>query len=1689
VEFNNMPPRLLRWLRNAGIGLLVLVVAIVGALQLSPVATWVARRLLTYAPLNPGYALEVGRVSGNLFSHLQFEDLRLARDGREVAHVNRLDVRYQLRRFLAGETRLQELTATGVRAVARREGDGWDLARVLRESRDTSASGPPVIVERIAVDDANLAAQLAPDSVARLRHLVLRGRDLVAGQRLTMVLDTVGVAFAPPADSSVWFQVAARGAALNDELRLDPLRVHTSRSEISGRAVIPRSLDDPRLASRLDVKLSALPLALADLAAIFPAVPPEGELRLEAGATARGRLATVSLGARLDRATFDLTGSTVLGHDAPGYVKVEGSVRGLDPSKLYRSAPAALLSGDIRADLRGPTLSRADGSATFRLDDSRVGARTVEAFDLDAQVNDGRADLRVRGDLGGIGVRADGWARPFDSIPSYQLAGHARGIPGTESAARALAGAEGDPVLDVGFRMAGQGASTDAARVRGRIELAAVRRGGERVDLGTATLMLADRRLEVRPILLVAGGRVTGLALATLGDTLTYALRDGRAERVDVGRLMGDTLAAPLSARFALDGRGTAPEAAVVSGSIDLEQLSYGARRLDGVRGTVRLNQGNAQVDLRGGLQGGTLTLAGAGRPFDSVPSFTISRAALDSVDLGTFMGQPELAGPFSLTASGGGRWGTTDRVVELRAEVARSRLGRLQVAGGTLSGRLEGERLTYDLALRTSAGSLAVAGDGSPMADAPEYEVRRGSVEALDLGQWLGRADLATSLNARFTASVAPGTGDSLRARAVLDLLPSTVNQARLAGGRADLSVERGVLAGELRAQGEDAEVMARLAGTLGEQSRVRTDGALRVEHLARWTGNPRADGRMEGKFGLEAVADSGGLSSIGGTVSGVGGMGEIRVQQLHLALLPTPGKLALDTLILRSNVATLDGAGRLALRGDGRGDSLRVAGRTRDLAPLAELAGLDSISLDSTRLAVAVDGPAHRWRVRSRTEAWRLLYGSNLAEHLVVRATTSMDTAGRGGAVADLRVEGGAVGKIAVKQASFAGRYDSVVSLQGDAALGNGDVKLGLAAAGHARGDTMRVRLTRFDLEEGGRAWRLTGPVSIATEPGAVHVDHLRLATADRSIALNGTFTRHGLNHIALGLQNIDLDALNQVGVSPVAGSLDAVLELQGEASAPELSGHAGLNIREPGGKNLGRVSGRFAWTPTGLRLEAGASHGHNRLLKVTGTLPWRLTLVPPDTAGSVGFERSGGSNAMALAVQADSFDLSVLRPLLPRDAMRFLSGRLAVDAHVSGSPERPEATGTVRLWDVAATLPTLDLRYEQGSLAGRFERDRFRIDSLLLTTGKKETLVARGTVLLESTADPRLDLTAQLHDFRISNAPPLKGITSGRLKLGGTIEKPIMTGELSLGPSEILIGGETAAAVSKVELTPADLRELARYFGPAAVAKANAGPGLVDRFKLDLAVHFPQRVWFRRKQSPEMNIELSGRIKVKQEPGQEMQFFGQVEPVPGRGGLDMYGRSFTLSEGEITLNGPATATTLDVTAQYQVPTQGGGGDDAGVLIDVNATGRTDSLKLEFSAEPSMSQEDIISYIVTGRPASDNPLADQGSGTSGGEMAVGALTGALAGQAGEKLGFDVFQIRQNGAQGLTLTAGRYVASKLFVSLQQPLQSGGTATEDVSRNSGPGFELEYSLERWLRGILRGGSLPVGFLLRGRYAY
>jgi translocation and assembly module TamB len=751
----------------------------------------------------------------------------------------------------------------------------------------------------------------------------------------------------------------------------------------------------------------------------------------------------------------------------------------------------------------------------------------------------------------------------------------------------------------------------------------------------------------------------------------------------------------------------------------------------------------------------------------------------------------------------------------------------------------------------------------------------------------------------------------------------------------------------------------------------------------------------------------------------------------------------------------------------------------------------GIDTAGADSARVRLALSGPARHWQVTAGADAYGLAYAGSLANRITLDARATFDSTRLSAVAGRLDVRDAALGKLTLRELSAAGGYDSTLAL--DLQLNVGDsVRLESRVRGaiSAARDTVRAELQRLTLEEGGRAWTLERPAAVTFGP-RVEVDHLALRAGDRSITLNGVLDRRGTSDLTLRIASLDLETLRATGLVPVGGRLDGQLHLTGPAASPRLQGGVELTIRSRRGDDVGTVGGRLDWTAGGLRVSAAAQPRRGGALTIDGSLPYRFTLAPRDTTAAVASEALA-ADTVALAVRADSFDLALFQPLLPPETARGLGGRLRTDARIVGTIHAPRATGSVNLARGTLELPAIRVAYQRGELAGRLEGDALRVEKLRLLTGKHEELLATGAIRLTPLSDPALDLAGTLRDFRLVNSDQLRTSASGQVKVGGTLLRPELTGRVRLGRTDFYVGaGAAQARVEDVELTPADLRNLARDFGPAVLTHADATPGLMERARLDLAVQMPRQVWVRRTSSPKTDIELMGSLRVTQEPGQEMQFFGHVEPVPDRGTLELNGKQFRLTDGDINLAGPVDSTKLDVNATYTVPTQGGG-DDEGVLINVHARGRLDSLALDFTADPTMSQDDILSYIVTGRPASDNPLFEgsaTGGGNTGQQVALGTLTGAISNAAGQGLGLDVFQIRQEPTRGLTLTAGRYVGSRLFLDLQLPLQLGGQSQQTAGSNLGPGFELEYTLHRWLRASLRGGSLPPGLLFRARRAY
>jgi translocation and assembly module TamB len=288
--------------------------------------------------------------------------------------------------------------------------------------------------------------------------------------------------------------------------------------------------------------------------------------------------------------------------------------------------------------------------------------------------------------------------------------------------------------------------------------------------------------------------------------------------------------------------------------------------------------------------------------------------------------------------------------------------------------------------------------------------------------------------------------------------------------------------------------------------------------------------------------------------------------------------------------------------------------------------------------------------------------------------------------------------------------------------------------------------------------------------------------------------------------------------------------------------------------------------------------------------------------------------------------------------------------------------------------------------------------------------------------------------------------------------------------------------------VELTPEDLEIVERRFG--ALASRGDEPGLFEAAALDLDLSLGPNNWIRRRSDPVVSVELAGELAIEKESGGKLDVRGDVRALPGRSFVEVVGRRFELMRGGARLNGPVETAHLDLGAEYRVETQDKSREpDVTITADVAAD--TGSIAVTLGSRPSMEQRDIMSYLLTGGPATTDPTVQSASSpdylATGTSLAVGAALGTIAGSAGQQLGFDVVQILQDLRGAQTLVAGKYVSPDLYIGFRQPLSE--PVTEDKSAESVQDvmeFEVEYAAFRQVLLNLQGGGSEFRVFLRLR---
>jgi hypothetical protein len=379
------------------------------------------------------------------------------------------------------------------------------------------------------------------------------------------------------------------------------------------------------------------------------------------------------------------------------------------------------------------------------------------------------------------------------------------------------------------------------------------------------------------------------------------------------------------------------------------------------------------------------------------------------------------------------------------------------------------------------------------------------------------------------------------------------------------------------------------------------------------------------------------------------------------------------------------------------------------------------------------------------------------------------------------------------------------------------------------------------------------------------------------------------------------------------------------------------------------------------------------------------------------------------------------------LKRADERLLSGEASVPLQLRPRLA-PDLERDVYLRTESATLPLRDL---DDLLPADIGMDG-SVGLLFTAAGKFDDPALSGRIDLKNT-------TSSLPDGSQIKA-------NGSIEIGGTARLPELTGTITVQQGVLIIHNPPP------DLLPTEGMSLL-WDANAVIDSMGTGLPPIEegirlesvRAKLDVTIDIPGGLWVRGKG---LEMELAGNLRMLQAPADSLPAItGELEAL--RGELIVLGHNFGLNHGQVSFFGNALTPQLDARLGTRV---------SDVDVRVIITGTPLRPELRFESTPEMSEADITSLLLFGRPLAE--LDDDQMGL------VGARTNDLARSFGiaavqnelrERIGVDLLQI-DTGGSGSVLV-GKYLRPNVLLKYEQMLQE--TTAFLVN--------LEYMLSRRVR--------------------
>ena len=577
-------------------------------------------------------------------------------------------------------------------------------------------------------------------------------------------------------------------------------------------------------------------------------------------------------------------------------------------------------------------------------------------------------------------------------------------------------------------------------------------------------------------------------------------------------------------------------------------------------------------------------------------------------------------------------------------------------------------------------------------------------------------------------------------------------------------------------------------------------------------------------------------------------------------------------------------------------------------------------------------------------------------------------------------------ALGTLALKGQGDHRQQQLQVTLQGPL------LNLAMAVDGTLDKDGWRGRLATGDVQAGGQDWRLQAPARLERlANGTINFGAHCWTSAGASLC--GDDQRLAPQpRLRYHLKQFPLDSLARFLPRDLAwqGLLSADLDVDLPASGP--SGKISIDASH----GTLRIRDNEQW----LDLPYQALNLESRLS------PERVDTLLTFEGGKLGSLRVNSSinplkpgKPISGDFSLSGLDVSVARPFVPQ--VETLAGLLQGSGHISGTLLDPHVIGTVNLTDGEVSGGQLPVPFKNLRIGAMIEGQTVQLNGVWTSgVNGQGTLgghVGWGNALAVDVdvKGSRLPVTVEPY-AELEAAPNLHiRLADNRLAITGKVAIPKGTITVrELPPSTVKLSGDT---VIIGEQAPAQSAQTAM------------------QMNIDVVVGEDQLAF----SGFGLSANLVGHVHI----GDNLDTRGELSLNDGK--YRAYGQRLTIRRARLLFTGPIAQPYLDIEAIRQT-------DD--VIAGIRLTGNAQQPRSEVFSEPTMSQEQALSYLVLGRPLStssedNNMLAQAALGL--GLAGSASTTGKLA----SDLGIKDFQLDTQGSGTTTaVVASGNLTDKLIL-------------------------------------------------------